>query len=538
MIPKLMGSEVEYNVHLVFFPEAPNAHDDTDIVDNLVTRLLVERGSATGAAGTAHTSHRILRWFNWWKIRSDRENATDHVRQVGQRLGLSGWRLSNGARFYLDNVFPEYSTPECISVRDLVAYEKAGERVMRESARKLEEDSGIRTKIFKKNSDRHGASYACHENYLLTRKFFNELVRPYNWGVVTWIFTTFLATRIIFTGSGKVGSDIPGEDVEYQLSQRADFIRTFASHYTTCDRPIMNLRDISYADNRRYGRLHVITGDSNMSETSIFLKMGTTALVLAMLEDGWVTRRLSKYAVKDPVSAIRIVSRDLALRQKLATIEGAEASALEIQYGFLDSVLEWYERKYVLEHGANPEYGEVIEMWTRKLGTLGRDPSELADNLDCWVKKRLVEGVLEEAGYSLGDIATNDEAYDLALSTDFLYHSLDETESHYAALLADGFMTRMLDPHEVERALDEPPADTRAFLRSALVTHLGQFENAKIYAAWHGVHANVQVSGRRMSFGVHLPDPLKGIAAETGKVFEDDPSFAQIEARIKEVYSP
>ena len=532
-----MGSEVEYNVHLTEYPEAMG-EDADHLADHLVPNLLVERGGALGGISALGISKSIIKWFNWWGITSDRERKTDHIRQIEQRLGMSGWRLPNGARFYLDNFFPDYSTPECISVKDLIAYEKAGERLLEEASRKLREDSNIGTKIFKKNSDRQGSTYACHENYLLSRGFFDSLVRKgHEWTLASWIFATFLVTRQIFAGSGKVGSDF-GERVPYQLSQRADFIEQLASLATTASRPVINLRDNPYADETRYGRLHVIIGDSNMSEYSIFLKMGTTALVLAMLEDGWIPRNLTRLAPDDPVSAVKTISRDLTLSGTVLTKDGQNIRALDAQLAFLAAADEWYERRYRESHGPNPEYEEILTLWASTLGALGRDPESLSDTLDCRIKKRLVEGVLEESGHSLEDILVPGDAYDLALSTDFLYHSIHAEESHYAALLRDGFVRRLIAAQDPERAIIEPPSDTRAYLRSALVAYLSQFPDFRLSTSWHGVYAETGTYIRRVHFSARLPDPLRGTSNDAEYVFTGQPSLREIERRVREVNSP
>lgn len=537
MLPKLIGSEVEYNVHLTRLPGTANISMAGN-ANHWLLNLIVEKGGELRGISIPRPPRSIRRWFNWWGITSNRENPTGHAQQVEQRLGMSGWRLTNGARFYRDAFFPEYSTPECLSVKDLVKYEKAGERVLALAMKAIKEDGGIETKVFKKNSDRQGASYGCHENYLLSREFFSNLARPIPWEPVTHIFATFLVTRQIFAGSGKVGSDIAGEPASYQLSQRADFMRTLAASETTHDRPILNLRDSPYADRRRFGRLHVIIGDSNMSETSIFLKMGTTALVLAMLEDGWMPMNLKRYIIRNPLTAVKIISRDLTLKKPIETHLAGNATALEIQTAFLESVCDWYEGKYLAEHEPNPEYEEIVDAWMRALGALGRDPTELATVLDCWAKKKLVEQMLEESGYSLDDVVRNSDASDIALSADYLYHSVDENESHYSALLRDGFIECLIEPRAIEKALTEPPQDTRAYLRSILISYLLDLTNAdaSIYASWHGVSAVTRRTlWPKSLIRIQMPNPLRGTKLDTDAAFAGAPDLRTLEKRLKEV---
>jgi hypothetical protein len=549
MVKKLMGSEVEYNVHVTDYPEDLFADwfDDPEyrrnyLANYVVPELLVREGSPRpDGISPRRPKPSVILWFRWGDrsgSNTESEQQTSHIRESWQRFGISGWRLFNGARFYVDNFFPEYSTPECLSLKDLIAHEKAGERILQDASRKLLEAKGIGTKIFKKNSDRQGASYACHENYLLSRPFFDRLVREV--GDLTkesWIFATFLVTRQIFTGSGKVGSDSrAGERIPYQLSQRADFMERLSGIETTFRRSIINLRDTPYADARRYGRLHVIIGDSNMAEYSIFLKMGTTAMVLEMLEDEWMPAALSRFILANPVSAVKTISRDIALSETLLTKEGRRARALEVQWAFLEACSNWYRERYCENHGRNSEYEEVLNIWASTLEALGRDPESLSDTLDCWIKKRLVEKMLEEEGYSLEDVRTNDVAYDLALSTDFLYHSINEEESYYAALVREGFVRRLLLPEDIEMAIVMPPHDTRAYLRSTLISYLlFHVPDVSLYASWHGVYASTFSDAL---LKVSFRDPLRGTKEDAEYVFGGNPTLTELKKRLEEVTIP
>lgn len=526
MTKKIMGTEVEYNFHLV--PPL----DERDFSEIWLIHALLWHGKDLGGI-SSDFARPINTFFNWWGRASDRD-VTGHLRELSQVLGISGLRLPNGSRFYRDNAFPEYSTPECLSLRDLVAHEKAGESILVRAAEKLSEEMNIHMMVFKKNSDRQGSSYGCHENYLLSRASFETLVRTSeNWGPGSWILATFLVTRQIFAGSGKVGSEDPCHNAAYQLSQRADFIQNLSAIETTHSRPIINLRDTPYADSRKYGRLHLILGDANMSEYAIFLKMGSTALVLGMLEDlgeEISQKSLAQMALIDPVVAMGEISRDLTLSNKFRTTSGARASAIDLQYIFLDATREWYKSRYIDQYGRNIEYEDVFLLWARALDGLSRDPESVADILDAWIKKRLIEELLLESGYGLPDILRQGEARDLALSADFLYHAVNKEESYYSSMIDAGLVQRLISEEEVERAIVEPP-DTRAFLRSRLITYLAQIGNTRFGTSWHGVYFE---SGRK-NFGFKLPDPLRGGRDDTAYVLQDL-ELEKIARRLKEVY--
>ena len=211
--------------------------------------------------------------------------------------------LPNGARFYVDHAHPEYSTPECTNPRDLVIWDRAGERILDLARRRAEAASPPeqRILIYKNNSDSKGNSYGTHENYLIDRRCpFTRIVQ---------YMMPFLVTRQVFTGAGKVGSENNLEYTEYQISQRADFLETEVGLETMHSRPIINTRDEPHADPEKYRRLHVIVGDANMSEVANYLKVGTTSIVLSMIEDDFLDRDLT---LDNPVQAYRQVSRDLA----------------------------------------------------------------------------------------------------------------------------------------------------------------------------------------------------------------------------------
>ncbi|HEY5578076.1 MAG TPA: proteasome accessory factor PafA2 family protein, partial [Acidimicrobiia bacterium] len=281
--------------------------------------------------------------------------------------GLVNAVLTNGARLYVDHAHPEYSTPECYEPLEAALYDKAGEVVLSRAAAAAQQllPQGQRLAIYKNNSDGKGNSYGAHENYLLARTL------PF--GEVVGHATAFLVTRQVFTGSGKVGFENGRPPVDFQISQRADFFEEEVGLETTLKRPIINTRDEPHSDPAKYRRLHVIIGDANLSETQTFLKLGTTALFLAALEDGALPERL---ALRDPVDATWRVSHDVTMKEPLDLADGGSATALAMQLQYL----EWLA-KYAESEMPEEPWSDVLAGWEHILGDLEVDPLETADRL-------------------------------------------------------------------------------------------------------------------------------------------------------------
>ncbi|MFZ9076654.1 MAG: proteasome accessory factor PafA2 family protein, partial [Ilumatobacteraceae bacterium] len=296
--------------------------------------------------------------------------------------------LTNGARYYVDHAHPECSTPECRTVSDVVLYDRAAEEIMRRSmtrAASLLHDGG-EIVVYKNNSDGKGNSYGCHENYVV------DGAVPF--GRLTSQVTPHFVTRQVFAGAGKVGCESPGAvpgDVAYQLSQRADFFEEEVGLETTLKRPIVNTRDEPHCDPAKYRRLHVIVGDANMSEVATFLKVGTTAVVLSMIEDDVLGDDL---VLAHPVSAIRQVSNDPSLRATIAMASGKRMTALEIQWQLLERARSWADR-FGLDSVTVDDGKRVLEEWESVLSGLERGDPSVANVVDWVAKKRLVDGYAE-----------------------------------------------------------------------------------------------------------------------------------------------
>lgn len=400
--------------------------------------------------------------------------------------------LANGARLYVDHAHPEYSGPECYEPMEAALADKAGERVMAMALRRAQATlpAGQVIKLYKNNSDGKGNSYGSHENYLLSRE------TPF--GRVIRFATSFMVTRQVFTGAGKVGSENGRPAVPYQITQRADFFEEEVGLETTLKRPIINTRDEPHGDPGKYRRLHVIIGDANLSEYQNFVKLGVTALFLAALEDGAIPDPID---LADPVESCWRVSHDVGLRTPLELDEGGTATALEIQMRYL----EWLS-KYAESELDDPVWDRVISEWESLLADLETDPARCADRLDWVAKKRLLDA------YVARDGLTWDSAKVKALALQ--YHDVDPASGLYHRLAARGDIRRLFTDEQVEDAVSNPPTRTRAYFRGRCVT---AFPGALIAANWDSL---VFDTGEAHYKRVPMMEPLRGDEALVGPLLE------------------
>ena len=357
--------------------------------------------------------------------------------------------LENGARLYLDvGSHPEYATPECDNLYDLVAHDKAGERVLeglQRSAEQRLEEEGIRGKIFlfKNNTDSAGNSYGCHENFLVGRHGdFQKMVDT---------LIPFLVTRQIYCGAGKLLQTARG--TVFCISQRAEHIWEGVSSATTRSRPIINTRDEPHADAERFRRLHVIAGDSNMSEYATYLKVGATAALLEMLEANVVFRDLS---LDNPIRAIREISHDPTCRRKVRLANGRELSALDIQWEYLDRAM-----RYGRNPGFSPAVAKAVEMWEHVLTGLEKDPLSLSREVDWVTKYHLVDRYQAKHELPLSDAR-------LAL-VDLSYHDVTPDRGLYYLMSRKGLVDRVVTDAAIAEAVVKPPQTTRARLRGDFI---------------------------------------------------------------------
>jgi proteasome accessory factor A len=388
-------------------------------------------------------------------LRGQRRLSPDEVARYLFRRVVSWGRssnvfLANGARLYLDvGSHPEYATPECDSVYDLVVHDKAGERILEQllaSAEQRLREEGIRGVIylFKNNTDSAGNSYGCHENYLTSRH--DDFSR------YAEVLIPFLVSRQIYAGSGKMLQTARG--AMYCISQRAEHIWEGVSSATTRSRPIINTRDEPHADAERYRRLHVIVGDSNMSEYSTFLKVGACAILLRMLEEPNVVLR--DMTLENPIRAIREISHDPTCKRRVRLANGREASALEIQSEYLSRALKYAERREL-----SPLETKALEMWEHCLTTIENDPLKLDREVDWVIKHNLIEKYRDK--------------HDLPLShprvalLDLQYHDINRDRGVFYKLQNHGLVERICDDADIDTAVDTPPQTTRAKLRGEFI---------------------------------------------------------------------
>jgi proteasome accessory factor A len=388
-------------------------------------------------------------------LRGQRRLSPDEVARYLFRRVVSWGRssnvfLQNGARLYLDvGSHPEYATPECDSIHDVVVHDKAGERILEQlltSAENRLADEGINGDIylFKNNTDSAGNSYGCHENYLTGRK--EELAHYTN------TLIPFLVTRQIYAGAGKVLQTARG--AMFCFSQRAEHIWEGTSSATTRSRPIINTRDEPHADAELYRRLHVIVGDSNMSEYATFLKVGTTALLLRMLEEPNVIMR--DMTLENPIRAIREISHDMTCTRKVRLANGREATALEIQSEYLNRALRYADRRDL-----SPLEKQALGMWEQALTQIEKDPLGQDREADWVIKYKLIEAYRERHGLELTDPK-------VAL-LDLQYHDINRKRGIFYRMQDRGLVERICDDTEIEEAIDTPPQTTRARLRGEFI---------------------------------------------------------------------
>jgi Pup amidohydrolase len=500
---RVVGTETEYGISV---PGSPSANA------MVASSQVVNAYGGSSASGTR--TGRRARWD------FDEENPLRDARgfEVGagqsdhgldeDELGLANVILTNGARLYVDHAHPEYSTPECTGPRDVVLWDKAGERVMARAAELAAAlPGGSRLQLYKNNTDGKGASYGTHENYLVARATpFADIVRH---------LTPFFVSRQVVTGAGRVGLGTDSRTPGFQLSQRADFFEVEVGLETTLKRPIINTRDEPHADPEKYRRLHVIIGDANLAELSTYLKIGSTSLVLSMIEDGWLVDAGVDLAVEGPVSALREVSHDPSLTHLLTLRDGRRMTAVQLQLEYLEQARKHVEDRYGTDADATTCH--VLDRWESVLSRLAYDPTTLAGELDWVAKLALLEGYRSREGLDW-------DAPKLAL-VDLQYSDVRPDRGLYNRLVARGSMTRLLDEDEVVRAVTSPPEDTRAYFRGRC---LERYAADVAAASWDSVIFDV---GRDSLQRVPTLEPLRGTKAHVGALLDEcDTALDLVEA--------
>lgn len=414
--------------------------------------------------------------------------------------------LTNGARFYVDHAHPELSTPECRDPLTAVLYDAAGDQVLIDAMGAADSSTPDQrtTIIYKDNSDRKGNAYGCHENYLIDRS--------YPFGRLAQVATIHFVTRQLFTGSGKVGSELPnGEQVAYQITQRADHFENEVGLETTLKRPIVNTRDEPHADAEKYRRFHVIVGDANMCQIATFLKVGTSAIVFAMAEDGVFD---PDWAITDPVRALQSVSRDLLLEQPLKLDNGKSATALEIQLELLATAKKWAESSDISSVGEE-SVELILQHWAEVLDLLQSDQEKLVGKLD-WVTKRyLLDAYSDRHGCNPGDPRLS--------ALDLQYHDLRPGKS----LARKAGLETLFTEEQVRAAVTQAPEDTRAYFRGEVVS---KFRDSIVAANWDSV---VLDTGSNSLQRIPMIEPTRGTKELIGELLDSCDTAQDLIARLK-----
>jgi proteasome accessory factor A len=484
-VRRVMGTEVEYGISV---PGQPTANPTT-LSSQVVNAWAVAEAPTPRRPRWDFEEESPLRDARGFDLSP--AQALDH-NDLDEDAGMANIILTNGARLYVDHAHPEYSTPEVTNPRDVVLWDKAGEQVMAEAARRAARIPGTQPiQLYKNNTDGKGASYGAHENYLMDRRTpFIEIIR----GLVP-----FFVTRQVFAGAGRVGIGTESRTQGFQLSQRADFFEVEVGLETTLKRPIINTRDEPHADADKYRRLHVIIGDANLAELSTYLKVGTTSLVLAMIE----ARALSEsLALEEPVAELQAVSHDPSLAHQVRLRDGRRMTAIEVQRLYLEMAARFVERR-----GEDDEQTrDVLARWAEVLDDLEADPMRLADRLDWPAKLRLLEGYRARDGLGWGDSRLQ--------LVDLQYSDVRPDKGLYHRLVARGSMQRLLTDEEVARAVLRPPTDTRAFFRGEC---LRRYPAQVAAASWDSVVFDL---GRENLVRIPTMEPLRGTRDHVGQLFE------------------
>lgn len=453
----LFGIETEYGILV----EGAEAHD---LVEE--SRLLVRSCDAVIRERWDYEREDPRRDLRGYRVNQLNYNRRDALLDRGgpsSALSSAEQRAdqvtASGGRFYNDHGHPEWATPECRSLKDLAAQDRAGELLVLECAHRRSEATGRQVRIYKNNTDYHGAAYGCHESYLFPREVpFEHLLAG---------MLPFLCTRALFAGAGKVGAEDEARgDLHggFQLTQRADFFSAVASVDTLAQRPIFNTRDEPHADPTRHRRVHVICGDANLSQWATAMKVGAARLVLALIETGWQPL----IALANPVEALQAVSRCSGGKALLELQDGRTFPALEIQRIYLGEI----ERAFP---GVGGEWGWVLKEWRRVLDDLERDPMRAADRVDWAAKLKLFQQFVEAEGCAWSD--------PLLPSLDLEYHDIDPARGFVRALEDAGEIETLVTESAAVEARTQPPTGARAAARCDL---MNEFGDAVAAIGWQG----------------------------------------------------
>lgn len=496
---RVVGTEVEYGISVLGLP-----HANPMLASSQVVNAYAQEHTRLRRARWDYEEESPLRDARGW----DLSRALAHPTLLtDDDPGMANVILTNGARFYVDHAHPEYSAPEVTNAYDAVVWDKAGEEIMRRAAAAAGRLPGSpQIALYKNNTDNKGASYGAHENYLVRRSTpFNDIVAH---------LIPFFVSRQVVCGAGRVGIGQDGRQHGFQLTQRADFFEVEVGLETTLKRPIINTRDEPHADPELHRRLHVIIGDANLAELSTFLKIGTTSLVLAMIEDEAVAVDLW---VDNPVTSLQQVSHDPTLRHLLTLRDGRRMTAVHLQMAYAELAAKYLQDRWGSD--LDPVTADVMNRWESVLDRLEQDPMSCSTELDWVAKLRLLESYRERDGLDWS-------AATLAL-IDLQYSDIRPEKGLYHRLVAGGRMKRLSTDAEVLAAVDNPPSDTRAYFRGRC---LQDYPDQVAAASWDSVIFDLP--GHDSLQRIPTLDPMRGTHAHVGALMDRCSSAAELFAAL------
>jgi Pup amidohydrolase len=497
-VRRVMGIETEYGISVPGDPAA----NPMILSGHVVNAYASAHGVRSGRASWDYADEaplRDARGFEISRALADPSQLTDVEDPT-----LANVVLTNGARLYVDHAHPEYSSPEVTNPRDAVTWDRAGELIMLEAVRRLQDRPGLPgVNLYKNNTDGKGASYGTHENYLMRRETpFADIVRH---------LVPFFVVRQVICGSGRVGIGQDSRTPGFQLSQRADFFEVEVGLETTLKRPIINTRDEPHAVADLYRRLHVIIGDANHCDVANLLKLGMTSLVLAVIEDRAMTKDLT---LAKPVATLHQISHDPTLQAKVTLREGEQMTALELLWEYHDAVAAYLEVRG-LGGDDDPQTAQVMGLWGDVLHRLQSDPALCAADLDWVAKLQVLEGYRERDGLDWSDSRLR--------AVDIQWSDVRPEKGLFHRLAARGRMTTLVDPAAVEAAVTTPPEDTRAWFRG---TCLDRFPTQIAAASWDSVIFDVP--GRQALQRVPMLEPERGTRAHVGAILDRSPDVTTL----------
>ena len=506
-VHRVMGTETEFGIHAPTNPHARHTVLSVELV-NAYADLSTRSGLPVAGTEWDYTGESPLIDARGWRMprsAAHPSQLTDEalVGPDGEPVHLlNSTVLANGARWYVDHAHPEYSAPETTNPWEAMVWDAAGDRIAQAAAEHIAATQhGAQVRVYKNNVDGKGACYGAHENYLVARALdFDELAA---------VLLPFFAARQVLVGAGRVGVGAEGEEPGFQLSQRADYIEEQIGLETTIHRPIVNTRDEPHANADAYRRLHVIIGDATLSQHATWLRMGMTALVLAMAEAGTAPR----LELLDPVAALRTISRDPSLRASVParrwSADGTSAERVELSGVQILAEYREAARAHCDRFGADAATDRLLRAWEQDLEDARTDPLRLADRVDWAAKLRLMRGMIDRAGTGWADPR-------LAMA-DLQYADLSASRGLHSRLVSSGAVRELAEPERIAAAVQRPPRTTRAWLRGNLVAaHSSQV----VGAAWDSLL--LRLEPQAPLWRLSLAEPLRGRAAELPAWWHDD----------------